>query len=103
MNTLKIPENYKYIAALLTMRCNLDCSFCLNAFSSKHFDRKAFAEIGGQEWIEGLNRIESKPEVPVTFSGGEPFLHKDFTYIINNMRRDLSIDILTNLQWGKRG
>jgi molybdenum cofactor biosynthesis enzyme MoaA len=103
MDKLKIPENYKYIACLLTMRCNLNCSFCLNAFSSRYFDRRAFIELSGEKWIEGLNRLDSKSEVPVTFSGGEPFLHRDFIYIINNLKKELSIDILTNLQWGNNG
>ncbi len=103
MDEIKIPQSYKYIACLLTMRCNLDCSFCLNSFSSKHFDRKDFAEIEGEQWVNGLNRISSSPLVPVSFSGGEPFVHKDFIYILNNLRKDLSIDILTNLQWGEKG
>jgi MoaA/NifB/PqqE/SkfB family radical SAM enzyme len=75
----------------------------LNAFSSNHFDRKAFKEVSGDDWLRGLNRIKSRPEVPVSFSGGEPYIHKDFIQILNNLRNDLSIDILTNLQWGKKG
>lgn len=102
MKTIKIPETYTYITAFLTMRCNLSCSFCLNAFD-KNFDRKGFSEIDGEEWVKGLNRIESRPEVPITFSGGEPFLHKDLIYIINNIKKELNIDILTNLYWGEKG
>ena len=97
-----LPENFGYISAFLTMRCNLDCGFCLNAFSRK-FDRKKFKETSGKLWVTALNKIESRPEIPITFSGGEPFLHKDFIYILNNVKPDLNIDILTNLQWGKRG
>lgn len=97
-----VPEGYKYISAFLTFRCNLDCSYCLNAIS-KRFNRKAFEEIPGKEWVEGLNKIESRPEVPITFSGGEPFLHRDFFYITNNLKPELNIDILTNLQWGEKG
>jgi len=101
MNIIKIPENYTYISAFLTMRCNLSCSFCLNAFD-KNFDRKR-EEISGEEWIKGLNRIVSRPDVPITLTGGEPSLHKDFIYIINKLKPELNIDILTNLQWGKNG
>lgn len=102
MQKISIPESYNYIAAFLTMKCNLNCSFCLNAFD-KGFDRKEFEEISGKEWIGGLNRIESHPDIPVTLCGGEPFMHKDFIYIINNIKPKLNIDILTNLQWGKKG
>ncbi len=94
---IQIPENYKYIAVFLSMRCNLNCSFCLNALDkSKEFDRFKFKELSGEEWIKALNRIRTKQEVPITFSGGEPFLHKDFTNIINNLKPELNIDILTN-------
>jgi len=100
MKTIKLPEEYNYISAFLTMRCNLSCSFCLNAFD-KSFNRKGFKEISGEKWVEGLNRIDSRPEVPITFSGGEVFLHKDFNYILNNLKPELNIDILTNLSCKK--
>ena len=32
---LKIPKEYKYIGAFLTMRCNLHCSYCNNDFYGK--------------------------------------------------------------------
>ena len=89
---IKIPENYKYIATFLTMRCNLNCSFCINAFDkSKEFSRIRFKEISGEEWVKALNKIEPKEGVPVTFSGGEPFLHPDFIYIINNLKPELKM------------
>jgi len=101
---IKIPEYYKYIAVFPTMRCNLNCSFCLNALDkSKEFNRFKFKEISGEEWVNALNKIKSCLEVPLTFSGGEPFLHQDFIYIINNLNPEHNIDILTNLQWGGLG
>src|SRR3989344_3317688 len=102
MNKITLPQEYKYIAAFLTMRCNLNCSFCLNA-SDKSFSRRSFEEIGGGKWVEALNRIEPKPNVPITFCGGEPTVHQDFIYILNNLKPKLEIDILTNLRWGERG
>jgi len=101
---VNIPEEYKYISAFLTMRCNLNCSFCLNSLDkSQEFNRLKFKEISGEEWVSTLNKINPKKDVPITFSGGEPFLHKDFIYIINNLKPELKIDILTNLQWGDEG
>lgn len=99
MKSLSLPNEYKYLSAFLTFRCNLNCSFCLNAFD-KSFQRKR-NELSGDEWVNGLNRIVSRPEVPITFSGGEPTLHKDFFYIMNNIKPELKIDLLTNLQWSK--
>tara|TARA_Y100000310_G_C20688933_1_gene820944 strand:- start:912 stop:1808 length:897 start_codon:yes stop_codon:yes gene_type:complete len=96
LKEIQVPENYKYIAVFLTMRCNLNCSFCLNAFS-EDFNRTRFKELTGKQWVEALNRLKTTPEIPITFSGGEPFLHPDITYIINNLKPELKIDILTNL------
>lgn len=97
---IKIPQTYKYIAVFLTMKCNLNCSFCLNNLDGK-LDRNKFKEISGEKWVEALNKIESRPEVPITFSGGEPMLHPDFVYIINNLKPSLNIDILTNFYYKK--
>jgi MoaA/NifB/PqqE/SkfB family radical SAM enzyme len=101
MDEIKIPENYKYISSFLTFRCNLNCGFCLNAFD-KTFHRKG-EEISGEKLLSGLNRISSNNKLPITFSGGEPFLHNDFFYILNNLKPELKIDLLTNLQWGEKG
>jgi len=104
LKEVKIPERYNYISAFLTMRCNLGCSYCLNNIEkSVEFNRKKFVEISGEQWAEGLNRLEARDDLPVTFSGGEPFLHKDFIYIINKLKPELKIDILTNLHWGREG
>ncbi len=93
-----IPKEYKYISAFLTMRCNLNCDFCLNSLDkANNFNRTKFKELSGEEWVQALNKIESRPEVPITLSGGEPFLHKDFIYIINNIKPELNIDLLINL------
>jgi radical SAM protein with 4Fe4S-binding SPASM domain len=99
MKEIKIPEKYKYIAAFISMRCNLGCSFCLNAFN-KNFSRN-YEEISGEKWVDALNKINPKKGIPITLCGGEPSLHKDFIDIINNLKPELEIDILTNLQWSK--
>lgn len=101
---IEIPEEYTYVSAFLTMRCNLNCSFCLNSIDkSRDFNRSKFKELSGEQWVKALNRLKSRPDLPITFSGGEPFLHPDFIYILNNLKTDLKIDILTNLNWGEAG
>lgn len=102
MKPLIIPETYNYIALFQTMDCNLDCGFCLNAFSND-FTRNRFKKISPEEWIEGLNRINTREGVPITFGGGEPFVYKEFIDVINGVKPETEIDILTNLRWGKKG
>lgn len=103
-NKIIIPEETKYIGAFLTMRCNLKCSYCINDFDeSRPMDRKSFKEISGQQWINFFNRIEFVPgfKKPITLSGGEPSLHRDFIDIINNTSEELNFNILTNLIWNE--
>jgi MoaA/NifB/PqqE/SkfB family radical SAM enzyme len=53
----------------------------------------------GKDWVRGINRIVASEDLPVTLQGGEPSLHPDFYYIINNLKPELKIDILTNLEF----
>lgn len=96
MKDVVIPEGYNYIGAFLTLGCNYRCSYCVNYFGNDELMKKT---ISGKDWVKGLNRIVSRDNLPVTLQGGEPSMHKDFIYIINNIKPELKIDILTNLQF----
>jgi len=96
MKDVIIPESYNYIATFLTLDCNYRCSYCLNYFGNSRLIKKTMSK---ESWLKGLNRIVSKDDLPVTLQGGEPSIHTDFIYIINNLRPELKIDILTNLQF----
>jgi len=91
-----IPRHYNYIAVFLTLACNLKCSYCINLFGEDGFSKKI---LKGEDLVRGLNRIVSREDLPITLQGGEPSIHRDFIYIINNVRKDLHMDILTNLQF----
>lgn len=99
MNLLKIllPPRYNYIACFLTFKCNLSCDYCINWFESNPKTTDQF--ISGEKLVNALNRIECAPDIPITLQGGEPSLHPDFLYIINTIKPELNIDILTNLQF----
>ncbi|MFA5098676.1 MAG: radical SAM protein [Candidatus Paceibacterota bacterium] len=97
MKSLLMPESYNYIAVFLTFRCNLSCSFCINNFELQPKCSK-WNHLSASEWAVGLNRIISKPDLPITFQGGEPTLHKGFADIVKNIKTELSIDVLTNLR-----
>lgn len=96
MKRIRIPDNYNYIAAFLTFACNLRCSYCINNFEHSVIKRKTMC---AEDWLKGLNRIMPRDDLPITLQGGEPSLHPGFIFIINNLRPDLKIDILTNLQF----
>jgi len=95
MKEIIIPSTYNYVAAFLTLYCNYHCSYCLNYFGEF---KVSYKHLSGEEWVRGLNRITASDNLPITLQGGEPTLHKDFIYIINHLKPELNIDILTNLQ-----
>jgi len=98
MNTtaIRIPEFVNYIGVFLTYKCNFNCPYCINNYNTPTAAKNM---LSGAEFIEGLNRIESRDDLPVSIQGGEPSLHPDFYEIINNIKPSLRIDILTNLQF----
>jgi radical SAM family protein/4Fe-4S single cluster protein len=96
LKPIVIPAHYNYIAVFLTLACNLKCSYCINHYGKDGFVK---SRLSGEEWVRGINRIKSRYDLPVTLQGGEPSLHKDFTYILNHIKPELNIDVLTNLQF----
>ena len=93
---IEVPEEINYIAVFLTFACNMRCSYCINNYE-KHILRKGIMD--GKSWVRCLNRLKLRHNLPLTLQGGEPTLHRDLCYIINNLRPDIEIDILTNLQF----
>ena len=96
VNPILIPSNYNYIGVFVTFDCTLRCDYCINYFEHNITKRKT---ISGKDWVQGINRIVSREDLPVTLQGGEPSQHPDFYYIVNNIKPELNIDILTNIQF----
>jgi len=94
MNPIIIPSSYNYIAVFLTFKCSLRCSYCINAYTPINRIRK---QLTGQEWVRSLDRIVSRPDLPITLGGGEPTFHPDFFYIVNELHdKGHKLDLLTN-------
>lgn len=93
---LKLPKEINYAEAYLTLRCNLNCDYCINDPDDKTI-RKRF-ELSAKEWTKLLNKIDFG-EIPITLGGGEPSLHPEFLRIINGIKPETKLDLLTNLQF----
>lgn len=96
MEKISVPDSYNYIGVFLTLECNLRCGYCINNFEGIKPKR---AIISGKTWVKLLNRLHASQDKPVSLQGGEPSMHPDFIYIINNINPELNIDILTNLKF----
>ena len=90
---IKIPKEYNYISAFLTLRCNFSCSYCVNNNSGTL--KRVRKELSGSDWVRYLNRLDINDNIAITIAGGEPTIHKDFYEIINNLNHP--VDLLTNL------
>lgn len=86
----KVPGEINYIAAFLTLRCKFGCSYCIN----RHGKLSEHKEMATDEWIEGLERLVTRPDLPITLQGGEPTMHPGCWEIANRFRGN--VDILTN-------
>jgi hypothetical protein len=90
---VKLPESFNYIGAFLTFRCPYACSYCINRMRPGQL---AVEERSAAEWLQFFERLDAR-EIPVTFQGGEPGLHRDFLTIVRETLRFHPVDILTNL------
>lgn len=90
----KLPERINYAELYLTFRCNLNCSYCINEKGDIQRKRK---EISAEEWAVALNRINFN-DLALTMGGGEPTLHKEFYQLLDKLKPEIEVDLLTNLQ-----
>lgn len=98
LKTISFPREYNYCAVFLTLGCQLKCSYCINI---QQYNRGELAKgrktMTAKDWIEALNRIEARDDLPLSIQGGEPTSHKEFYEIINGVHRPM--DLLTNCQF----
>jgi hypothetical protein len=95
-NDIIIPESYNYIGVFLTFACQLRCWYCIN---HEKGNQPNYKTLTGKEWVEGLNRIKTREGLPITLQGGEPTCHPDFYEIVNGIKTETEIDLLTNIQF----
>jgi MoaA/NifB/PqqE/SkfB family radical SAM enzyme len=90
-----MPHHLSYIGVFLTFSCQLRCSYCNNFHGG---DLLKSRKMSYENWIRGLNRIQTRPNLPITFQGGEPTAHKHFFEIVAGIDLGTPIDLLTNLE-----
>lgn len=93
MKDITLPPSYNYIGVFLTLRCNLGCDYCINKYGE--FSKPE--ELSTAGWIEGLKRIQTRPDLPISIQGGEPLLHPGFYEISNALyKQNKHLDLLKN-------
>jgi hypothetical protein len=88
-------DNVTYIGAFLTFACQFKCPYCVNRYG-EFKPRKA---MNWQDWVDGLARIRTRDDLPITLQGGEPTLLPWFEEMIRTLWiLGKKMDILTNFQ-----
>ena len=95
LKPIALPERFNYIAVFLSFACTLRCGYCINHHGGDLVKKRW---MSGEDWIRGLNRITGGADIPLTLQGGEPTVHKHFYQIVEGLKVERPIDLLTNLE-----
>ncbi len=91
-------KRHNYVAFFPTLACNLQCSYCINLHGAgSRYQQAKRANLTPEEWIQATNRLILRNDLPLTFQGGEPTLYKGFYKIVNEVKEEIKMDLLTNM------
>jgi MoaA/NifB/PqqE/SkfB family radical SAM enzyme len=89
----RIPENGGRVLWEITNRCNYPCGYCIFSCNPKEDPN----ELTTEEVENALNGLHQKNFTNIKFTGGEPFIRKDFMQILRRAKKlGLNLDISTN-------
>ncbi len=95
-----------YYGVFLNLNCSLSCEYCVQKITAPAVPTKKYPIISGRKWVESLNSLKGRRQKrflrqakrkKISITGGEPTLHPDFAYIINNLDNDWNITVTSNL------
>ena len=92
---ISLPLDVNYAELYFTFRCNLSCQYCINGLDVA---QRMQPELAVGELADGINRIDFGA-IPLTIGGGEPTQREDFYELLESIRPDIGLDLLTNLQF----
>lgn len=97
LGPIRPTERHNYVAFFLTLRCNLKCPYCINLHDGGSRAAMGKRTMGAEEWVRAANRLELRPDLPLTLQGGEPTLFPGFYRFVNEVKPGLKLDLLTNM------
>lgn len=53
--------------------------------------------LTARQWIKAANRLVLRDDLPLTLQGGEPTLFKGFYQLVNEVKPEIKMDLMTNL------
>ncbi|WP_281185276.1 radical SAM protein [Trichlorobacter lovleyi] len=91
--------DHNYVAFFLTLACNLRCPYCINRHGMAADTTSARRHMSADEWIAAADRLLLRDDLPLTLQGGEPTLHQGFFRIVNEVKPEIRMDLMTNLMF----
>ena len=101
---ISAPFNY-YFGVFLNMNCSLPCEYCVQKISLPQVPVTRYPVVPGEKWVEALNAVAGRVKKrflrfpkrkKLSITGGEPSLHPDFAYILNNLDKNWKITVTSN-------
>lgn len=100
LSPIRMGSGQNYAAYFLTLACNLRCPYCINIHNGGVQQRRANARaMTPEDWIRAANRLVLRDDLPLTLQGGEPTLYKGFYRIVNEVKEEIKMDLLTNMSF----
>lgn len=104
MNAIVPKAHHNYVAYFLTFACNLKCPYCINLHdNATRGGQTKRPSLSANDWIVAANRLTLRPDLPLTLQGGEPTLHPGFFRIVNEVKPEIKMDLMTNLMFDVTG
>jgi len=100
LNNIKPTDDHNYVAFFLSFSCQLKCEYCINLHDhgSRHEQVKR-KSMTPDDWIAAADRLLLRPDLPLTLQGGEPTLYPGFYRIVNEVKSEIKMDLMTNLMF----
>lgn len=92
-------SHHNYVAFFLTLACNLDCPYCINRHGLTATTISSRRHMSADDWIAAADRLVLRDDLPLTLQGGEPTLHQGFFRIVNEVKPEIRMDLMTNLMF----
>lgn len=101
LKSIEIPKECNYIAAFVTLGCNLSCDYCINLNEEGSTRKKVFQKpMSAANWARAINRLHIlNDDLPVTLQGGEPTTHNGFYDMVAMIDENIKLDLLTNMMF----
>jgi len=96
---ITLKEHHNYVAFFLTLACNLDCPYCINRHGMTADSVSARRHMSADDWIAAADRLLLRDDLPLTLQGGEPTLHQGFFRLVNEVKPEIKMDLMTNLMF----